>query len=362
MRNICKYGVIALSIMISVITTGCIGKNNKIDESNNTKQAYNKRMSKGDIKDGEIVHNATLLSIGDKDVSFSETMVYIMLYKSNYEGLLTDEIWSYNVEKNRSFEQVSKECIINQIVTSKVIEYGAEKLGVAVEPDEKIEIEDKAIECYKNIFKKLNGKYGVTQSVVKKVLYDNYLAEKVYEVATNDVKVEVKKSESKVPTVKQIEVLYDTSENDSKKDTSDKKISKDEAYKNISKDEAYKKISDAKDRLDSDGDNFTAIAEEVSDSETIDLEVTCNTNEKAYRKAALSLKEGETSEIIETSKGYYILYCVVENNEDAEKENEENIIKSRQDDMFAAKYEEWLREYDIYVVSELWNRINIGEA
>ena len=30
--------------------------------------------------------------------------------------------------------------------------------------------------------------------------------------------------------------------------------------------------------------------------------------------------------------------------------------------MFAAKYEEWLREYDIYVVSELWNRINIGEA
>ena len=184
-------------------------------------------------------------------------------------------------------------------------------------------------------------------------MYDNYLAEKVYEVATNDVKVEVKKSESKVPTVKQIEVLYDTSENDSKKDTSDKKISKDEAYK---------KISDAKDRLDSDGDNFTAIAEEVSDSDTIDLEVTCNTNEKAYRKAALSLKEGETSEIIETSKGYYILYCVVENNEDAEKENEENIIKSRQDDMFAAKYEEWLREYDIYVVSELWNRINIGEA
>ena len=355
MRNICKYGVIALSIMISVMTTGCIGKSKTLDESNNTKQAYNKKMSRDDIKDGQIVSDATLLTVGDKDVNFSETMVYVMLYKSNYEGLLTDEIWQYKVEKDRSFEQVSKECIINQIVTSKVIEFGADKLGVSVEPDEKIEIEDKAIECYKNIFKKLNGKYGITQSVVKKVLYDNYLAEKVYEVATNDVKVEVKKSESKVPTVKQIEVLFNES-NNKFQDAENA-----DNAKNDSKKKAYEKIKNAKDRLDVDGENFSSIAEEVSDSDIIDLDVTCNTNEKAYRKAALELKEGETSDIIETSQGYYILYCVVENNEELEKENEENIIKSRQDDMFAAKYDDWLQEYDIYVVSDLWNRLNIGE-
>ena len=348
MKNICKYSVIALCILASVMTTGCIGKKKTIDESSNTKQAYNKRMSRNDIKDGEIVNDAILLTIGDKDVSLSEAMVYIMLYKSNYDGLLSEDIWDYNVEHNRSFEQASKECIINQIVSSKIIEFGAEKLGVSVEPDEKIEIEDKALECYNQIFKDLDGKYGITQSVVKKVLYDNYLAEKVYEVATNDVEVEVKESEAKVPTVKQIEILFEDANNTSK---SEKRI----------KEDAYKKIEEAKNKIDLDGSNFTAVAEEMSDSDKTEVEVTCHTNEKAYRKAALSLKKGEVSDIIETSQGYYILYCVVENDEDAMIENEENIIKVRQDEIFAAKYDEWIGEYDVYVVSDLWNRIKISQ-
>ena len=42
MKNICKYSVIALCILASVMTTGCIGKKKTIDESSNTKQAYNK--------------------------------------------------------------------------------------------------------------------------------------------------------------------------------------------------------------------------------------------------------------------------------------------------------------------------------
>ena len=348
MKNICKYSVIALCILASVMTTGCIGKKKTIDESSNTKQAYNKKMSRNDIKDGEIVNDATLLTIGDKNVNLSETMVYIMLYKSNYDGLLSKDIWDYKVEHNRSFEQASKECIINQIVTSKIIEFGAEKLGVSVEPDEKIEIEDKAIECYNQIFKDLNGKYGITQSVVKKVLYDNYLAEKVYEVATNEVEVDVKESEAKVPTVKQIEVLFDNT-GKSAKDKTDLKKS------------AYEKIKEAKEMINSDGSNFTAIAEEMSDSEQTEVEVTCHTNEKAYRKASLSLKKGEVSDIIETSQGYYILYCVVENDEDAMRENEENIIKARQDEIFAAKYDDWISQYDVYIVSDLWNRIKISQ-
>lgn len=350
MKKICKYGVIALCVITSVMTTGCISKKKKVDESSNTKQALNRKMNKKDIKDGKITDNAILLSIGDKDVSFSEAMVYVMLYKSNYDDLLSDDIWSYKVEKNRSFEQVSKECIINQIVTSKIIEYGAETLGVTVEPDEKIEIEDKAIECYEDIFEDLDGKYGITKSVVKDVLYDNFLAEKVYEVATNDVKVSVKKSESKVPTVKQIYISYNSVL------TRDKDATKEDKKK-----VAYDKICSIKEKIDEDGDNFTSIAGEYSETDELDVEVTCETKDKSYRKAALSLKEDELSEVIECSDGYYVLYCVNENDEDLMKENEEKIIKLRQDDIFSAKYDKWLKDYDVYIVSELWNKMEIGK-
>lgn len=349
MKKICKYSVIALCIVASVMTTGCIGKKKTIDEASNTKQALNRKMNKDDIKDGEIVNNAVLLSVGDKDVSFSETMVYVMLYKSNYDNLLSDEIWSYNVEENRSFEQASKECIINQIVTSKIIQYGAETLGVTVEPDEKIEIEDKAIECYDDIFEHLDGKYGITRSVVKDVLYDNFLAEKVYEVATNDVKVSVRESEAKVPTVKQIYISFNSVV------TRDK-----DATKKDKKNIAYDKICTIRDKIDENGDNFTAIASEYSETEELDVEVTCETKDKSYRKAALSLKKDELSQVIESSDGYYILYCVNENDKELMKENEEKIIKLRQDDMFAAKYDKWLKDYDVYIVSELWNKMEIG--
>ena len=62
------------------------------------------------------------------------------------------------------------------------------------------------------------------------------------------------------------------------------------------KEDAYKKIEEAKNKIDLDGSNFTAVAEEMSDSDQTEVEVTCHTNEKAYRKAALSLKKGEVSD------------------------------------------------------------------
>lgn len=336
-------------MIVCILLSGCISKKNKVDENTNTKQAYNQRMQKDDIKDGNIVNDAVLLSVGDIDVKYSEAMAYILLYKGQYEGLLSNSIWSFDIEKDRSFQDASKECIINQIVTSKIIEYGAEDLGVQIEPDEKIEIEDKAINCYNEVFAHLDGKYGVTQSVVKDVLMDSYLAEKVYEVATNDVDIAVKDSEARVPVVKQIEVLFNGT------DEEGNKILR-------TKDEALSRIKEIQGKLKDDNANFIDIAKEYSDSTKIEQKVTCHTNDKAYRKAAANLKEEELSDIVETSEGYYLLYCVSENDKDSMKTNIEEIIKTRQDDIFAERYDSWLAKHDIRVVSDLWNRVDISKV
>ena len=342
-----KYGMLALCLTATVVLTGCLSKRTTIDENNNTKQALNRKMDKEDVIDGIIQDNATVISVGNIDVSYSEAMVYVMLYKSEYEGLMSNDIWKFNVEEGKTFEHASKECIINQIVKSKVIEYGAKKIGVQIEPDEKIEIEDRAIECYEKVFKDIEGKYGITQAIVKDVMYDNYLADKVYEVATNNVDVVVNDSESRVPVVKQIEVLF------AGYDKAGNKVER-------SKQQAHEMIVEASNKLF--GNNFSEVAVEYSDSEEVEVIVTSDVGDKSYRKAAGKLNKGETSDIIEGSDGYYLLYCVEENDEESQKDNIEQIITKRQDAIFAKVYHEWLNNNDIYIVTELWNMINIANC
>jgi len=38
------------------------------------------------------------------------------------------------------------------------------------------------------------------------------------------------------------------------------------------------------------------------------------------------------------------------------------IITKRQDDIFAKAYDEWLNKNDIYIVSDLWNMVNIADC
>ena len=348
MKKYVVYSMLVLCLASAVMLTGCKRKNASVDEDNNTKQALNRKMNDEDVKDGVIQDDAVMLTVGDIDVTYSEAMVYLMIYKSEYDGLMSNDVWSFQVEKGKTFAYASKECVINQIVKSKVIEYGAKRIGVQIEPDEKIEIEDKAIECYEKVFKDMEGKYGITQAVVKDVMYDNYLADKVYEVATNNVDVIVKESESRVPVVKQIEVLF-------------KGYDKDGNKIDRSKQGAHELIVEASNKLSEEDVNFSEVALEFSDSADIDVVVNSEISDKAYRKAAVKLNEEETSDIIETSKGYYILYCAEDNDEDEQRKNIENIIIKRQDDIFAKVYYEWLEKNDIYIVSELWNMIHIQE-
>ncbi|MBE5935781.1 MAG: hypothetical protein E7262_08335 [Lachnospiraceae bacterium] len=349
MKKIIKYSALVLLMATTVVFSGCKEKETGIDENNNTKQALNKKMNNDDVVDDKIQDDAVMISVGGIDVTYSEAMVYVMLYKSEYENLMSNDIWAFRVEKGKTFEHAAKECVINQIVRSKVIEYGAQKIGVQIEPDEKIEIEDKAIECYEKVFKKLEGKYGITQAVVKDVMYDNYLAEKVYEVATNEVDVVVKDSDSRVPVVKQIEVLF-------------KGYDKDGHKIERSKQTAHELIVEASNKLKLEDTSFSEVALEYSDAKDIEVIVKSDVKNKSYRKAATALNEEETSDILEMSNGYCILYCVKENDEEHQRENIEQIITKRQDDIFAKAYDEWLNKNDIYIVSDLWNMVNIADC
>ena len=103
MKKRVVYGMLVLCLVSSIIFTGCKTKKQEVDENNNTKQALNKKMKNDDVKDGVIKDDAIMLTVGDIDVTYSEAMVYLMLYKSEYDGLMSKDVWSFEVEKGKSF-------------------------------------------------------------------------------------------------------------------------------------------------------------------------------------------------------------------------------------------------------------------
>ena len=58
--------------------------------------------------------------------------------------------------------------------------------------------------------------------------------------------------------------------------------------------------------------------------------------------------------------GYYIIYCVNDNDEDATYARKEEIINERQTKMFKEKYAEWLSESKVDISNKFWDVFTIS--
>ena len=113
-------------------------------------------------------------------------------------------------------------------------------------------------------------------------------------------------------------------------------------------------------------DDFLSFAEENTDA--VNASATIGRNDSVIGQAAANeafkLKKGKTSKVIESvssdgTMGYFIIYCVDNNNEDATYARKEAIIEERQTTMFKEKYAEWLKGCDVNISQAFWEEFEI---
>jgi len=339
------------AILSTCICTAC-GDDKMVD---GCKVVYNKASKSSDIIDDKISNDAVMMTIDDIEVKYSEVMIYILSLKKEYEMVFSDDIWSYsidNIDKSEeSFESLAKENIIKKITMLKVLENVAKgELELTLNNAEILEVEDEADKYLAKLSRKEKEKYNITKDMVINYFKDSFIASKAYDLLTMDVG-EVKKEDARVVVLKQIEVLFDG------KTKSGNVIKKSEK----SKENAKKKAESIYKKLKETNANFTDIATKKSDSDIIDISLKKGEKDKRYEKEAYSLKQDEISHIIETDKAYYILYCVVDNDIDESKNYLEELNEKKLNEKFFEKYNDWVKDYDIYVVSELWNKIAFSD-
>ncbi|BBF44771.1 foldase protein PrsA precursor [Lachnospiraceae bacterium KM106-2] len=332
-KMICISGV---SCLVALSAAGC-SKNNTNSES--------QAKAEDDKSTGSVSFDDQMMKVGDKSVSYREVMIYMLQLKNNYESGIGSEIWNFQVDKNNTFSDVAKDEIVSQITELKVIAQQAEKLNIKLNKDEIDEINGNVVNYLKNVTKEDQKKYGITEDVVYQVLSDNYLAEKVFSISTNEVDTNISDDEAKQVKLQQLYVITNG------QDKNGTTISMNEKDKKAALKRAKDLLKKAKKT-----DDFLSFAKSNSDIAEIELELGKGDN-KEIESQAFALKKGKLSDVIETSQGYVILYCVNPFDEDATASKKEEIIASRQNEVFRAKYKNWSKEYKVDVNSVKWNKI-----
>lgn len=309
-----------------------------------------------DQEDGSSANAGELIVlVGDVKVYYNEAMVYLKSAQEKYETDYGKGIWDVDVlGDGRSFEQYIKEEVLKQIIQLKVIGKEAEKEGITLTSEEKVDVAAYANEHFSGLFDEDIEHYLVNRELLEMIYSDNILAEKVFETKTIDVDTNVSDLTAKQITVQHI--LVNGTELDDQGKRIPLTIEKRQA--------AYEKVNTLLEKA-RNGEDFNSLAETNSEAE--EMEYTFGRGgapkeySKAFEQAAFNLKSGEVSDIVTTEYGWHIIYCLTDFNADATIRVKEDIIEERRMTLFSELYSEWSSNYDVVINSDTWGAISLKD-
>lgn len=331
--------------------TGC-GKENKSAESTATPVVTEQNLAEGSesssataIETEELQFDSNVIKVGSEQVTYREVLIYLLQLKNKYEPTAGSEIWDRKVSDTETFGDQAKQELIDEITELKVIKQQAKQLDIELSSDETLEVSASVKEYMGNITKEDQEKYGITEEMVQKVLEENYLAQKVYNIATNEVDTNISDDEAKQIKVEMLEVMTNGTDKDGTKIELDKDQKKD----------AKKRAEQLRKQATKEED-FAGFATANTDASKVDLTFGKG-DYPQLEEAAFALKQGEISKVIETDEGYVILKLISAFDEEATNAKKESIIEQAQNKLFAEKYKAWSGEYKVTQDTSKWNAI-----
>lgn len=162
-----------------------------------------------------------LMVVGNESVSYEEAFAYVYMLKQQYEPAMGENIWDFQVAEGVDFESYAKDQIVDLIMQVKIISQQGEKQEIHLTEDEIWEAKRMASRFMKTVSEEDAAEYSLTEELMASIYEDHILAEKVYEIVTNEVDTNISDKEAKQAAKEYLANKEQTDEEGKKIDVND---------------------------------------------------------------------------------------------------------------------------------------------
>lgn len=338
-----KSSLLVLAVVVaSTSMFGCSKKRGETTDTGNVEielESTNEELS-----------DKVVLTVGDVAVSYKEILLYMQSYKEEYESLYGGDIWSFTIDnEGGSFEDIFKEQLLEDIIYVKIICAQAEELGIRLSEDELLDVDEYTAEFISSFTEDQLKYYDVEVDTVKKIYMDNVLANKVFESLTLNVDTDISDEEARQVVLQYILIAnHSYDEEGNRIEFSEEQM-----------EDARKKAAWLREEAITAPNFYTFAQEYTDDKDEIQITVGRGDMSSELDAVAFSMSDGEISDVIETDVGYFILHCVTSLDREATDNKKEEMIATRQEEVFNAQYLEWSEKTKVELDEEIWNKMSL---
>ncbi len=281
----------------------------------------------------------------------NEVMVYLTNTQNQYETVYGDNIWDKEFPEG-SLKNRVKETVLAKIAQIKTMTLLAGNYGIALSEEEELIVQAAAKEYYKSLNQTEIETMQVTEELIAQLYREYALADKVYQYIIKDVNPEISDDEARSIIVSPIFLgTYSL-------DQEGNKIPFEENEKN----EVYSTAVTLKKQLD-EGEAFSTYMQLYSEDSVRSLTIgkfsaDNGQVEQEVVDAAFLLGNGEISDVIETSNGFYILQCVSTFDLEETNRNKIVILEQRKKEAFSQEYDTFVASIKKNLNEKLWEELN----
>ena len=303
-------------------------------------------------------NDAVVAKVGEDTISYGVANFYVRMQQAQYEtyyapmmGQDAETMWSQKFEEGITFEEETKESMLEALEDMYLIRQHAQAYEVSITEEEQEEIDKAADEFVENNV--LEDKEAVSgeKEYVQELLELYTIQAKMDAPMKEGVDTEV--SDEDAAQKKMEYVYFSYTKTDEEGNSSQMSDEEKEALK----EEANSFLDTVKADANKDMNAAASSSEVEVSTATFDSETT--TVNSALVQAADALEqEGDVTDLVETDGGIYVAKLVSKLDRDATDKEKEQIVEERRQEQYNTLLTQWREETDIQVEKSVWEKID----
>ncbi len=307
-------------------------------------------------------NNSAVSTVGEEKIPYGVANFYARMQQAQYEtyyagmmGTSGADMWKQQVEKDKTYEDMVKEGVIDNLENVYLIGQHAKDYKVELTKEEKEAIQKAAKQFAADNDEKTKEVVSGSEEYITELLEKLTLQSKMSEKMTEDVDQNVSDDEAAQKAMNYVYFSYKkTSEDGKAVDMTDEE--KAELKK---KAEAFRKAANV---MYMDNSFEKAAKEENVEVKKATFDKKTTTLDPEFIKVADKLKENELSEVIETASGLYVGQVTSLLDREATDAKKENIVNERKADKYQKLLEDWKKDTKIERNKKSWNKISFDKT